>query len=192
MRYLTPLMLFVLCASQAMAVEKSVINGVAIYRQPPQAYELAKILFPPKTRSITLNQEPNTPPNTQAASAAAPVTAVGFMINFEYNSVHVLPKSRPYLDSLGEMLNFKQLKDKPLMIEGHADATGDEHYNLKLSEARAQAIKDYLVSVHRIEAKRLLTQGQGENRLLDPAHPAADINRRAEFKPWGDEVIVSQ
>lgn len=187
MRYIKPLMLLVLCAGQAVAAEKSVINGVAIYRQPPQAYELAKTLFPPKTRSITLNQEPNT-----LTTAAAPVTSVAFMINFEYNSVHIIAKSRPYLDSLGEMLNFKQLKDKPLMIEGHADASGDEQYNLKLSEARAQAIKDYLVSVHRIEATRLLTQGQGENRLLDPAHPTADVNRRAEFKPWGDEVIASQ
>ena len=78
------------------------------------------------------------------------------------------------------------------MIEGHADATGDEYYNLKLSEARAQAIKNYLVSVHRIESKRLMTQGQGENRLLDPERPTAEINRRAEFKSWSEDAVASQ
>lgn len=156
--------------------DKRVINGVAVYDRPPSAYELAKSLFPPKNRSVILNAERLKP-------IVPAVKSVAFMINFEYDSVNVTKDSRPYLDALGDMLNFKQLKRESLMIEGHADASGDDQYNLKLSESRAETIKNYLVSVHRIDPNRLSITGYGETRLLDRKHPADQINRRAEFKP---------
>jgi len=168
----------VLGASTTLAADKVMVNGVAVYQKPPSAYELAKTLFPPKRRSVVLNNEGKAPQQE--------VGSVAFMIKFKYDSTQVLPDSLEYLDALGDMLNFKQLKDKPLMIEGHADASGDSQYNMSLSEARAQAIKQYLTSVHRIKPDRLYTQGFGETKLLDSQHPGAQVNRRAEFRTMED------
>lgn len=156
------------------AVSTVDIGGVVVYKKPPSAYALAKKLFPIKTRSIGQKVDAGT--NLQA-------TTIAFIINFEFDSVSVTTESRPYLDALGEMLNFKQLKGKTLRIEGHADAKGDSNYNLVLSEGRARAIKNYLTDYHRIDPSRLVTLGYGESRLLIPTDPMASENRRAEFTP---------
>jgi outer membrane protein OmpA-like peptidoglycan-associated protein len=112
---------------------------------------------------------------------------IAFMINFEYNSARVLDDSLPYLDTLGKMLSQKNLQDKDLIIEGHADAKGGYTYNLSLSEQRAQAVKRYLVSVHHIDAKRLLCVGKGNTELLNPDKPFAPENRRVQFLAWHHE-----
>ena len=163
---------------------EQVIGKVAIFKEPPNAYELAKLLYPPKTRKIILDQEPNAVP---VAPAEVQPTTVAFMVNFEYDSVSIKEDSQPYLDALGDMLNFAQLKDKSLSIEGHADASGDAVYNLRLSESRAQSIKEYLQRVHSIDPSRLFVTGYGESNLFDQAHPYAEVNRRAEFSPMPDD-----
>jgi len=166
--------LYFLTIGSAFAEPQRINDTVILYDEPPSAYQLAKILYPPKTRTIVLDQE---------SSAQKKTGSVAFMIKFEYDSVVVQNDSLAYLDSLGDMLNFEQLKYKSIQIEGHADASGDEHYNLQLSEARARSIKEYLESVHRISPERLKTLGYGETKLLDHSHPNAEINRRAEFRP---------
>jgi OOP family OmpA-OmpF porin len=83
------------------------------------------------------------------------------------------------------------LKDNPdvrVTIAGYTDSIGSEDYNLKLSERRAQAVKQYLVS-RGIAASRLNTVGRGE---ADPIAPNTKdgkdnpegraMNRRAELK----------
>lgn len=166
--------LYLLGIGTCMAEAQRINDTVVLYDEPPSAYQLAKILYPPKMRTIVLDQEPSEIKKTDS---------VAFMIKFEYDSVVVQNDSLAYLDSLGDMLNFEQLKYKSIQIEGHADASGDEHYNLQLSEARARSIKEYLESVHRISPERLKTLGYGETKLLDHSHPTAEINRRAEFRP---------
>jgi len=172
--FLSIFWLYLLGIGVCLAEAQRINDTVILFDSPPSAYQLAKILYPPKTRTIVLNQESGEVKKTDS---------VAFMIKFEYDSVVVQNESLAYLDSLGDMLNFSQLKDKKIRIEGHADATGDEQYNLELSEARALSIKEYLESVHRISPERLKTIGYGETRLSDKNNPTADINRRAEFRP---------
>jgi OOP family OmpA-OmpF porin len=73
--------------------------------------------------------------------------------------------------------------DARVAIEGHTDAQGDEASNLALSESRAEAVRDYLVS-QGIAADRLETAGFGESRPIasnDTAEGRAE-NRRIEFR----------
>jgi OOP family OmpA-OmpF porin len=51
-------------------------------------------------------------------------------------------------------------------IGGHTDAQGSDSFNLKLSERRAQAVKDYLIA-RGIAPERLLAKGYGESQAVD-------------------------
>ena len=74
--------------------------------------------------------------------------------------------------------------DLKVVIEGHTDERGSDEYNLALGEKRAQAAKNYLVSLG-ITAGRLSIISYGEELPLDPSNTeeAWAKNRRAEFKP---------
>jgi peptidoglycan-associated lipoprotein len=69
-----------------------------------------------------------------------------------------------------------------IRVEGHADDTGSDEYNLALSQRRAAVANQYLVS-RGIDSRRITTQGFGEER---PAcngtdEPCRSRNRRDEF-----------
>jgi outer membrane protein OmpA-like peptidoglycan-associated protein len=75
--------------------------------------------------------------------------------------------------------------DFKLTISGHTDADGREEFNLKLSQERADAIKEYLVYFGKIEAHRVEAKGYGSSRpiIRDPKTDADKrINRRVEFE----------
>ena len=67
-------------------------------------------------------------------------------------------------------------------VEGHTDSTGSEGLNQKLSESRAAAVKDYLVS-NGIDASRLSSAGYGESKPIDSNKTRAGRanNRRVEI-----------
>jgi outer membrane protein OmpA-like peptidoglycan-associated protein len=69
-----------------------------------------------------------------------------------------------------------------VVIEGHTDATGSDDYNLSLSQRRAASVKQYLISVHGIDAARLEAVGLGKTRPLYAADPFAPENRRVQFQ----------
>ncbi|MEJ2722284.1 MAG: peptidoglycan-associated lipoprotein Pal [bacterium] len=78
-----------------------------------------------------------------------------------------------------------QLKDSDpvtITIEGHCDERGTVAYNLALGERRANAARDYLVSLG-VPADRIKTISYGEERPFDPGHNEAAWakNRRAHF-----------
>lgn len=81
----------------------------------------------------------------------------------------------------------KILKDNPsirIELSSHTDARSSDEYNLNLSQRRAQAAVDYLVSKG-IAADRLVAKGYGETKLLIPNATTEEehqTNRRTEFK----------
>jgi outer membrane protein OmpA-like peptidoglycan-associated protein len=102
-------------------------------------------------------------------------------INFETNSSKITKGSFTTLDAAA-----KVLQDYPsvrMEIQGHTDDTGDHDYNLKLSQDRAQSVKDYLIAKG-VAENRLKAQGYGPDKPLDPAKTKAARakNRRVEFQ----------
>ena len=63
-------------------------------------------------------------------------------------------------------------------IEGHADPRGSEEANLKLSQARAESVREYLLASHGVAAERVTAVGKGSSALMKPNEPAAPENRR--------------
>jgi len=70
--------------------------------------------------------------------------------------------------------------DVKLKIEGHTSAEGDAATNQKLSEDRAKATVDFLVS-QGVDASRLQYEGFGSSKLKNAEDPNAEENRRTEF-----------
>ena len=76
-----------------------------------------------------------------------------------------------------------QAEGKAIRIGGHADASGPEDYNQRLSQARAASVRDYLENRHGIAPSRLQVVGYGESAPLPGTDPFAGVNRRVEFEP---------
>ena len=83
------------------------------------------------------------------------------------------------IDKLAEFL--KKNPTRNLLIEGHTDNTGPEDFNLKLSQQRADAVKDVLVS-RGVGADRITTKGYGPKYPVVANDTAAgrQQNRRVE------------
>ncbi len=89
-------------------------------------------------------------------------------------------------ESMGALLDVsKILKDvtSPVNIIGHTDADGNDDANIKLSQQRADAVKDILVSQYNIDESKLTTEGRGETQPLANNNSAEGKaqNRRVEF-----------
>lgn len=101
-------------------------------------------------------------------------------ITFATDSYNVREEFVPVLDSIAVVL--KKYKNTRLRVVGHTDSTGSARYNQLLSERRAQAVKDTLVSLG-IPATRIVAMGMGETSPIASNATAAGRaqNRRVEI-----------
>ncbi|HOJ50697.1 MAG TPA: OmpA family protein [Spirochaetota bacterium] len=102
-------------------------------------------------------------------------------INFDFNSAHLKKES---LDILSKILDI--MKSNPnlkLLVMGHTDSIGDDKYNQKLSERRADAVIEYLIK-NGISPERLSSEGYGETKPVasNDTEEGRAKNRRTEFK----------
>lgn len=102
-------------------------------------------------------------------------------IFFETDKVDLVEKSVTELDKIGRFLN-----DNPKInveISGHTDDQGTDAYNQQLSQRRAKAVGNYLISKG-VPAARLKEVGYGSKKPLKPNDSDANrqINRRIEFR----------
>ena len=126
------------------------------------------------TRSLILVKE-----NAGDPGAPSEVSLI-LRIEFEFDSADLTGRARLDLDSVAAALNGPQLAATQLTLEGHADATGDAGYNLRLSQRRAESVVAYLVRSG-VAGHRLLATGHGEYRLLLDYAPTDDRQRRVEI-----------
>ncbi|MCE7072618.1 OmpA family protein [Dyadobacter sp. CY327] len=70
-----------------------------------------------------------------------------------------------------------------VQIVGHTDSDGNDDANLDLSKRRAAAIKESLITVFKVDASRIETEGKGESQPADSNDTtiAKANNRRVEF-----------
>ncbi|MBN2723156.1 MAG: OmpA family protein [Deltaproteobacteria bacterium] len=102
-------------------------------------------------------------------------------IYFATGKSEILPKSFGILDAIVATLKAHP-KITKIEIQGHTDDRASESYNLKLSDDRANSVRQYLID-HGIGSSRLTAKGYGESRPIDrrKTAEARAKNRRVEF-----------
>lgn len=101
-------------------------------------------------------------------------------VRFDYDAATLSDEARATLEK--HALWLQTHRDTQVTVEGHCDERGTVEYNLALSDQRARAARDYLVSLG-VAAERLKTVPYGKERPLDTGHDesAWARNRRAHF-----------
>jgi outer membrane protein OmpA-like peptidoglycan-associated protein len=105
-------------------------------------------------------------------------------VRFGFNEAFVREEEVEKLDRIAEVIE-KILAAHPgevFMIEGHTDAVGSDAYNLKLSRARAEAVKKALTTYYVVPARNLKAVGYGERYLKIPTSDAEEENRRVSMR----------
>ena len=114
-------------------------------------------------------------------------TALGLVMNlgsdylkFEFDKAELRPEDRELLSRIAGIL--MTAKDYSISVSGHTDDVGTDEYNIKLSERRAQAVRDYLVKAG-LSPEILSVTGLGKSRPLVPgtSDQARAKNRRVEL-----------
>jgi outer membrane protein OmpA-like peptidoglycan-associated protein len=95
----------------------------------------------------------------EPAKGAVPMATQRRSIYFEPNSSNIGLDSRAVVDEIGSFM--KAYENTVVDIDGNTDATGSRPRNLELSKARAEAVKNYLVTRHGIDPSRITTEGRG-------------------------------
>jgi OOP family OmpA-OmpF porin len=127
-------------------------SGPAASPPPP-----ASVLAPPA------QARPPEPPATPPAS----IVLSG--VNFAFNSAELTPSAHPILDRLTVDLQRPGNQQIAVEVQGHTDNVGKPDYNLRLSQHRAEAVKDYLV-MRGVAASRISATGYGETRPIADNH----------------------
>lgn len=124
--------------------------------------------------SIAVAETVIVPADTNAIAPGKTLTLQN--IYFETGKSQILPASyQPLYDIIVEL---KLQPDLKVEIVGHTDRHGNPADNQKLSEQRAQAVKDFFVSKG-IDASRITTAGRGSSQ---PVGDDDQKNRRVEFR----------
>jgi len=122
-------------------------------------------------------------------------TARGLIVNindvlFDFNRYTLKPGAREKLAKVaGILLAYPGLK---VQLEGHTDSVGSEEYNLKLSQERAGAVRDYLLS-QGVPTATLTAIGLGKSHPVASNDTAAgrQQNRRVEMVVSGQPIGIS-
>ncbi len=134
---------------------------------------------------IKAEQEKTKKLQQQLAELHAKQTKRGLVLTlgdvlFETNKADLLPGAMRSIDKLAAFL--KSYPNRKVLIEGHTDSRGSEAYNLKLSQKRANAVKEALIE-RGIDPSRIIAKGYGEAYPVASNLTAAgrQQNRRVEI-----------
>lgn len=143
-----------------------------------QTHQISRV--PSDCNAVNQTQQSQTLPNQNLPSrdlsqqpsresvADTPIDAQNlkqFKVLFDFDSAAIKNNNSAVLDG---MANFIQSYPKTdIVLEGHTDNRGAESYNLKLSQSRADRVKNILVDKYGMESSRLRAVGYGETMPID-------------------------
>lgn len=134
----------------------------------------------------SLDQCPGSLPGAVVDATGCPVELAPQVIrgvNFEFDSAVLTAESKEILKDTATAL--KSMSDPNLLVEigGHTDGQGSESYNRRLSQARAESVRQYLI-VRGVPPDQLTAKGYGASQPLtdNDSEEGRAENRRVEFR----------
>jgi peptidoglycan-associated lipoprotein len=136
--------------------------------------------IPPDPLPVPPDVNPTTRPYDNLSPDDINKQAILKPVFFAYDSDELDEAARKTLEANAQIL--KEYKTWVLTVEGHCDERGTPEYNLSLGDRRAQAAKNYLLTLG-VNADRLKTVSYGKEFPFNPGHDEASWtqNRRAQF-----------
>jgi OOP family OmpA-OmpF porin len=131
----------------------------------------------------------------ELAALKARETAQGLALTvsdvfFEFDRADLKPSALADLSRVAAFL--REHPDRNVVLEGHTDSLGTEHYNEELSQRRAASVKSYLVA-QGVDPSRLMSQGFGEGFPIasNDSEGGRQQNRRVEMLVLNPGSVVS-
>ncbi|MDD1507649.1 MULTISPECIES: OmpA family protein [unclassified Pseudomonas] len=139
--------------------------------------------FGGSTRQVAQVTEPApepTPAPAPVVEEAPQVVRVELDVKFDFDKAAVKQESYGDIKNLADFMN--QYPQTTTTVEGHTDSVGTDAYNQKLSERRANAVREVLVNQYGVGADRVNSVGYGESRPVadNATEEGRAINRRVE------------
>ncbi len=113
----------------------------------------------------------------------------GYEVNFAFGESTLQPRATRTLNAVGEVL--QRYPDLRIEIGGHTDAIGTDDFNQRLSDARAEAVRTYLLDRFGLSPERLVARGYGEAQPVasNDERSGRALNRRVEFRVLNPEAV---
>jgi outer membrane protein OmpA-like peptidoglycan-associated protein len=110
---------------------------------------------------------------------------------FDFDRWEIKKEAEETLRKLAK--GIKELGWKHVLIEGHTDSKGSEEYNLRLSEKRAKAVKQWFIEEGGLVDLEFKTRGYGESRPVAPnENPDGSDNPEGRAKNRRVEIRISR
>ena len=112
------------------------------------------------------------------------------LIEFDFDSSELRANEYGDVRRIAEFM--REHPEADAMIEGHTDSIGTERYNQRLSQERAQAVRDRLVDVEGIAASRVTAIGYGESQPIasNDTEEGRQRNRRVVGEADGTRMVI--
>lgn len=166
------------------ARENPIVDHVERIKEPKEKKERKKLS---ENKPITRIETPEER-EERTIRVTKEINLYAKTILFDVDKAIVKTQAEFILDNIAKIM--QENEDFNFVVEGHTDNTGTPEHNLQLSQDRADAIKNYLVSKG-IAANRLNAIGYGQTRPLESndTERGKEINRRVEINVVKQEII---
>ncbi len=102
-------------------------------------------------------------------------------ISFASGSARLSEAAKKLLASFGPILKRNEASGNTVVFVGHTDITGSKPLNRRLSQQRAESVRQYFIHNFDISPAFMGAVGIGSEQLKDSSNPASAVNRRVEI-----------
>lgn len=162
------------------------LSGCAASSDQESDFQIKKAIYSVHQEVVDMLK---TTPTKQPVCEGSIVKGCQPVLYFDLNSVTLTDETMQSLDwTVSKMLHYDRYN---ISLTGHSDQTGDTKDNLKLSEKRANAIRDYLVDKG-IDEQRIEVAFKGDSEpVCSEEEMCNELNRRVEAKIYSVNTDLS-
>lgn len=129
-----------------------------------------------------LQDVPSSPEKLAEIPVKPLIFSSSYILFFDWNQWTVTNEGMDIIRSAASDLKSSREEDYEVVLNGHADTSGNVEYNLKLSQKRAEAVKAEFVKLGIPESKiRYFAFGESDNRVQTEDNVRERANRRVEI-----------